>query len=136
MNTFTVENIKAIYSRPRTGADFPALIRELKGAGVTSYDHVIETGANVFHGGKGETLELDKLGPPCLVSGRPDLESLKGIISEHQRGLSDYPTLCRQVGEAGVEKWVCDLYAMTCSYFDKSGRKMHVELISDGEYKK
>lgn len=134
--SFTAENIKAIYSRPRTGAGFPALIRELKSVGVTSYDHVIETGANVFHGKSGESLALDKMGPPCPVSARPDLESLKRIISEHQRGLSDYPTLCRLVGEVGVEKWVCDLSAMTCTYFDKSGRKMHVELIPDGEYKK
>ena len=134
--SFTVENIKAIYSRPRTGADFPALIRELKGAGVTSYDHMIETGANVFHGCNGEALTLEKMGPPCPVSARPDVESLKRIISEHQRGLSNYPTLCRLVGEVGVEKWVCDLSAMTCSYFDKSGQQMHVELIPDGEYKK
>jgi uncharacterized protein YbcV (DUF1398 family) len=133
---FTAENIKAIYSRPRTGEDFPALIRELKGVGVISYDHMIETGANVFHGHSGETLALSNLGPACPVSDRANVESLKKIISEHQRGLSNYPTLCRLVGEAGVEKWVCDLLAMTCSYFDKSGRKMHVELIPDGEYKK
>jgi len=25
---------------------------------------------------------------------------------------------------------------MTCTYFDKAGRKMHVELILDGEYAK
>jgi len=58
-----------------------------------------------------------------------------GLCLFHQRGLTDYATLCRLVGEAGVEKWVCDLLAMTCSYFDKSGRKMHVELIPTGEYK-
>ena len=65
-----------------------------------------------------------------------DPEQPGGRLSEHQRGLSNYPTLCRLVGEIGVEKWVCDLFAMTCSYFDKSGQKMHVELIPDGEYKK
>ena len=132
---FTADNIKAIYSRPRTGADFPALIRELKGAGVTSYDHVIETGANVFRGGNGETLTLDNMGPACRMSDCPDLESLKRVIAEHQRGLSNYPTLCRLVGEVGVKKWVCDLSAMTCSYFDKSGGKMHVEVILERGYK-
>ena len=68
------------------------------------------------------------------MSQEPNVESLKKIISEHQRGLSDYPTLCRLVGDMGVEKWMCDLVAMTCSYFDKSGRKMHVEMIPTGEY--
>ena len=133
--SLTAESVKAIYSRPRTGADFPALIRELKGVGVVSYDHMIETGANVFHASNGGTLTLGNMGPACPVSDRPDLESLKRIIAEHQRGRSDYPTLCRLVGEVGVEKWVCDLDAMTCSYFDKSGNLMHVELIPEGEYK-
>lgn len=134
--SFTAENIKAAYSRPRTGEGFPALVRELKGVGVKDYDHVIETGANLFHASNGEALTLEKMGPACPVSARPDLDSLKRIISEHQRGLSDYPTLCRLVGEVGVAKWVCDLFAMTCSYFDKAGSPMHVELIPDGEYKK
>jgi len=132
---FTEENVRVIYSRPRTGADFPALIRELKSVGVVSYDHLIETGANIFHGGNGQALTLPRVGPAFPVSRQPNVESLKKIISEHQRGLSDYPTLCRLVGEVGVEKWVCDLLAMTCSYFDKSGSKMHVELIPVGEYK-
>jgi hypothetical protein len=35
-----------------------------------------------------------------------------------------------------VEKWTSDLLAMTCTYFDQSGRKTHVELIPDGEYKR
>jgi uncharacterized protein YbcV (DUF1398 family) len=56
-------------------------------------------------------------------------------LSEHQRGLCDYLTLCRLVGELGVAKWVCDLFAMTCSYFDKAGQKTHVELIPVGKYK-
>jgi uncharacterized protein YbcV (DUF1398 family) len=133
--SLTEESVRAIYSKPRTGADFPKLIRELKAVGIVSYDHVIESGANVFHGKNGEKLTLANMGPAFPVSQKPDVGSLKKIISEHQRGLSDYPTLCRLVGEAGVEKWVCDLVAMTCSYFDKSGSKMHVELIPVGEYK-
>jgi uncharacterized protein YbcV (DUF1398 family) len=131
----TAETLRAIYSRPRTGADFPALVRELKSVGIVSYDHVIETGANVFHGKNGETLTLPNMGPAHPVSDRPNLDALKKIISEHQRGLSNYPELCRLVGEVGVEKWVCDLRAMTCSYFDKAGHKMHVEQIPTGEYK-
>jgi uncharacterized protein YbcV (DUF1398 family) len=75
------------------------------------------------------------MGPACSVNGRSDVESLKGIILEHQRCLSDYPTLCRLAGEVGVAKWVCDLFAMTCSYFDKTGQKMHVEQIPVGEYR-
>jgi hypothetical protein len=51
----------------------------------------------------------------------------------HQSGQTNYLTLCGQAGEAGVEKWTSDLLAMTCAYFEKSGRQMHVELIPDGD---
>jgi uncharacterized protein YbcV (DUF1398 family) len=130
----TAENIKEIYARPRSGADFPRLIRELKNAGIRSYHHMMATGANVFHGRRGEVLTLEKMGPACPVAERVDLEALQKIISGHQRGLTDYAALCGLVGKAGIEKWVCDLAAMTCSYFDRAGQKVHVERIPDGQY--
>ena len=76
------------------------------------------------------------MGPAVPVSPQPNLQLLKKYISMHQSGQTNYPTLCGQAGEAGVEKWTSDLLAMTCTYFDKAGRQMHVELIPDGEYKK
>ncbi|MGH7980902.1 MAG: DUF1398 family protein, partial [Limisphaerales bacterium] len=57
-------------SRRFNPPDFPTLIRELKGIGVTSYDHMIETGANVFHGGNGGALTLANMGPACPVTGQ------------------------------------------------------------------
>jgi uncharacterized protein YbcV (DUF1398 family) len=133
---FTEQDIRAAYAKTRTGADFPRLIRDLKTLGIVSYDHLLETGSNIFHGKGGQSVSLSNMGPSVQVSPQPNLELLKKYISMHQSGLTNYPTLCGQAGEAGVEKWTSDLLAMTCSYFDKSGRKMHVELIPDGEYKK
>jgi hypothetical protein len=52
------------------------------------------------------------------------------------RGLTNYPTLCGLAGQAGVDKWTCDLLAMTCNYFDRSGRELHVESIPTGGYEK
>lgn len=127
--SFTADDIRAIYTRPTTGADFPGMIRALKGAGVASYEHLVETGGNVFFGEDGGTLALEKLGPACPVSREADLALLERTISEHQRGLSDFPTLCALVGRAGIAKWVCDLAAMSCSYFDRAGKKILVESI-------
>jgi uncharacterized protein YbcV (DUF1398 family) len=76
------------------------------------------------------------MGPSVSVNDRADVGLLRKYISEHQRGLSNYPTLCGQAGEAGVAKWTSDLFEMTCNYFDKSGNKIHVEIIPTGEYKK
>ena len=90
----------------------------------------------MFHGKNGQSVSLKDMGPAVTVSPQPDLELLKTYISMHQSGQTNYPTLCGHAGEAGVEKWTSDLLAMTCTYFDKSGCKMHVELIPDDEYKK
>ena len=135
-STFTEKEIRAAYAKTRTGADFPRLIKDLKAIGIVSYDHMLETGSNIFYNKDGQAVFLSNMGPSVPVNLHPNLELLKKYISEHQSGLTNYPTLCGQAGEAGVEKWTSDLIAMTCTYFDKSGRKMHVEAIPDGEYKK
>ena len=76
------------------------------------------------------------MGPSVPVNAQADVELLKTHISEHQRGLTNYPTLCGLAGQVGVDKWTYDLPAMTCTYFDRSGRKLHMELIPTGEYEK
>jgi uncharacterized protein YbcV (DUF1398 family) len=134
--TFTEQDIRAAYAGTRTGADFPRLIRDLKELGIVSYDHMLKSGSNVFHGKHGQIVSLSNMGPSVPVSDQPDLELLKRHISDHQSGLTNYPTLCGLAGQAGVDKWTSDLPAMTCTYFDKAGRKMHVESIPAGEYKK
>jgi uncharacterized protein YbcV (DUF1398 family) len=133
---FTEQDIRAAYAKTKTGADFPRLIRDLKTLGIVSYDHLLETGSNIFHGKSGQSVSLTNMGPTVAVSPQPNLELLKKYISMHQSGQTNYPTLCGQAGEAGMEKWTSDLLAMRCTYFDKSGHKIHVELIPDGEYKK
>lgn len=134
--SFTEQDIRAAYAKTRTGADFPRLIQDLKKLGIVSYDHMLASGSNIFHGEHGQSVSLSNMGPSVPVSDQADLELLKKHISEHQRGLTNYPTLCGLAGQAGVAKWTSDFLAMTCTYFDKSGSKMHVELIPDGEYKK
>lgn len=132
---FTEQDIRAAYAKTRTGADFPRLIQDLKKLGIVSYDHLLASGSNVFYGNHAQSVSLSNMGPSVPVSDQANLELLKKHISDHQRGLTNYPTLCGLAGQAGVAKWTSDLLAMTCTYFDKSGRKMHVELIPDGEYK-
>jgi uncharacterized protein YbcV (DUF1398 family) len=133
---FTEQDIRAAYAKARTGTDFPRLIQDLKKLGIVSYDHMLESGSNVFHGQEGRSISLSNMGPSVPVNDQADVELLKKHISEHQRGLTNYPTLCGLAGQAGVDKWMCDLLAMTCNYFDRSGCKLHVEFIPTGEYEK
>jgi uncharacterized protein YbcV (DUF1398 family) len=110
--------------------------RYLKALGIVSYEHLLETGSNTFYDKNGHSVILANNVPVVTLSPQANLELLKIYISMHQSRRTKYPTLCGQAGEAGVERWTSDLLAMTCTYFNKSGRRMHVELIPDGEYEK
>lgn len=42
---------------------------------------------------------------------------------------TDYSTFCSDCAKSGVEKWAVSMGKMTCTYFDKSGNKLLVEII-------
>jgi transporter family protein len=132
--SFTEADIRAAYAKVKSGPDFPALVRDLKNLGIRSYDHVLAAGANVFRGANGHAIRLGQMGPAVPVADHSDVPLLLRHIAAHQKGLSDYPTICRQAGEAGVAKWVSDLDAMTVTYLDTSDNVMHVEAIPAGDY--
>jgi len=56
------------------------------------------------------------------------------MITEHQQGKSDFLTLCQQVANAGVAKWVVDTRAMVCCFYDQFGKAMVTEPIPDYGY--
>lgn len=131
---FTIEQIRAAYAKTCTGADFPRLIRDLRSLGVQTYDHLLATGANLFRDANGHLVPAENMGPAVPVAERADEALLRTHIAAHQRGESNYPTLCAQAGSAGVAKWTSDLHAMTCTYFDRAGRILLVEPIPEGDY--
>jgi uncharacterized protein YbcV (DUF1398 family) len=90
---------------------------------------MLQSGSNVFHGKDGQSVSLSNMG-------QAGMELLKKHISEHQRGWTNYSVLCGLAGQAGVDQWTCDLLVLTCTDFDSSGRKLHVELVPNGEYEK
>jgi len=50
-------------------------------------------------------------------------------LKAHQQGKTDYSTFCSDCAKSGVEKWAVSMEEMTCSYFDKAGNKLLVEVI-------
>src|SRR3546814_6942611 len=49
-NMFTAEQIKAAHSKVRSGADFPAYIKEIKSLGVTYYETFVTDGHTDYYG--------------------------------------------------------------------------------------
>lgn len=128
---FTIEQIKAAHSKVKSGADFPAYVQEMRGLGISSYEHYVSDGHIRYYGKDGFRLSADAKWAPVQIAPTGSEAALKQALAIHQQGKTDYPTFCRQAAEAGVELWTVDMQEMACTYYDKAGNKMLVERIPE-----
>ena len=126
---FTVEQIKAAHSIVKSGADFPAYIKEIKGLGVTHYEAYVTDGHIDYHGANNYTVKVPEKYEPLVIADASKGEEFKKELLAHQQGKTDYPTFCADCARTGVEKWVADLIKMTCTYHNKMGTEILVETI-------
>ena len=128
---FTQQQILNALSKVKTGADYPRLVQELKLLGIVKYDHFVVNGSNIYFGADNYRVTIEHDQPKIPVSEDSSKEKLQHALQIHQAGQTDYPTFCVQAGEAGVEKWECDLKKMTVSYVDGKGKVLVVESIPE-----
>jgi len=65
---FTVEQIKVAHSKVKSGADFPAYIKEIKVLGVTHYEAYVADGHIDYHGAKGFTAKVPAKYEPLVIA--------------------------------------------------------------------
>jgi uncharacterized protein YbcV (DUF1398 family) len=128
---FTIEQIKERHSRVRSGADFPAYIRDLAQFGVKKYDSFVGDGSTRYFGKDNYNVQSGPKYPVLAISETSDQKEFEHCLGIHQQGQTDYLTFCRQSAAAGIEKWTVDLEQMTCSYFDIAGNNLLTENIPD-----
>ena len=63
------------------------------------------------------------------VADESNIEQFKSDLKSHQQGNTDYMTFLNDCAKSGVEKWIVVMDKMTCSYYDKAGNEMVVEVI-------
>ena len=126
---FTVDQIHAAHAKVKTGADFPRYVQELKELGLKNYTNYVADGHTIYYGTNGYSTQGPAKYADIHVAEQATPEEFKKDIKEHQNGKTDYLTVCRQAAEAGVEKWIVDLEKMTCTYYDKAGNSLLVEII-------
>lgn len=126
---FTIEPIHRAFGKVKSGADFPQFVQDLKEIGVTHYDNFVSDGRTKYYGINNFTLDGESKYPKMEVNNISSADKLKHAISIHQQGQTDYPTFCKQVSDAGVEKWTTHMIEMTVIYLDKKGNKLIVESI-------
>ncbi|MFL9836484.1 DUF1398 family protein [Flavobacterium sp. ST-75] len=126
---FTIDQIEEAHSNVKSGADFPQYIQDLIKLGVIRYNTYVKDGHTVYWGcdnyrvqsnPKYDNLEVADSGHPI---------DFIHHLNTHQAGETDYKTFCQHAAQDGVDKWVIDMVAMTCIYYDKGGHKLHEEEI-------
>lgn len=126
---FTVEQIKTTHSNVKSGADFPAYIKEIKSLGVTHYEAYLTDGHIDYHGYNGYTAKVPAKYDPLVIAGTAKPTEFKAELVAHQQGKTDFLAFIKMCAMVGIEKWAICMDKMTCTYYDKSGNEVLTEQI-------
>lgn len=126
---FTIAQIKAAHSKVKSGADFPAYIKDLIQLGVISYETHVSDGHTDYFGKDNYKISSAPNYDQLFIDDQSDAEQFKTCLKAHQQGKTDYLTFCTDCAESGIEKWVVSMDTMNCIYYDKAGNKLLAEVI-------
>lgn len=126
---FTVEQIKAAHSKVKSGADFPSYIQEIKTLGVTHYEAYVTDGHINYHGADDCTAKVPAKYEPLVIADTAKVDEFKTELAAHQQGKTDFLTFIKMCATFGIEKWEICMGKMTCTYYDKAGNEILVEVI-------
>ena len=126
---FTVEQIKSVHGKVKSGADFPAYIQEIKVLGVTAYETWVKDSHTEYFGANDYRTSSTAMYEDKVISNSSEKSKFQHYLKIHQQGETDYYTFCRHCAETGIEKWFVCLDKMTCTYYDKTGNEILVEQI-------
>jgi len=126
---FTIQQIEEAHSKVKSGEDFPLYIDEIKKLGVIAFEtfvidsHTKYTGVNDFK------IESKGIYDYKSIVDQSNSKKFTDYLKSHQHGETDYFQFCDDCAETGVEKWIVDLQAMTCTYYDKLDNAILTESI-------
>lgn len=126
---FTLDQIKAAHSKVKSGADFPAYIRDLKKLGVVQYITFVKDGHTDYSGNGNFKISSPGKYADLQIASSSIATQFKADLKAHQQGKTDYPTFCSDCAKSGIEKWIVDFNMMTCTYFDQAGNEVLVEQV-------
>jgi uncharacterized protein YbcV (DUF1398 family) len=126
---FTAEQIKAAHSKVKSGADFPAYIKEIKAMGVTHYEAYVSDGHIDYHCDSHYTAKVSAKYDPLTIADVANGQQFKKELVDHQQGRTDFLTFIRSCATFGIEKWAIRIDKMTCTYYDKAGQVVLIEEI-------
>ena len=126
---FTVEQIKAVHSKVKSGADFPNYIYDIKNLGVEKYETYVADGRSVYYDKNNLKISSELKYATLKIENASNEAQFKNDLKTHQQGKTNYLTFCNDCAKSGIEKWIVDISKMTCTYFDIKGNEILVENI-------
>ncbi|MGE8555686.1 MAG: DUF1398 domain-containing protein [Chryseobacterium jejuense] len=126
---FTIEDITTAHQKVRSGADFPQYIQAIKSLGVSHYTTYVSDGNTRYFNRDHQSVHTGSKYEALIISEKTNLNHFKTRLKLHQQGGTDYYTFCKDCAENGIEGWVMNLEAMTCTYFDKEQEEVLVEQV-------
>lgn len=126
---FSVEQIKAAHSIVKSGADYPAYIRDIKKLGVICYETFVSDGHTNYYGANDYKATAPANYEPLNIAEQCNKEQFAIDLKNHQQGKTDYPAFIKISADLGVEKWEVCMEQMACTYYDKAGNEILVEKI-------
>lgn len=126
---FTVQQIKEAHFKVKSGADFPQYMQDIIALGVTSFETFVFDNHTNYYGKDDFQTSSEGFSETLSIADESAIEQFKLDLKAHQQGKTDYMTFLNDCAKSGVEKWIVVMDEMTCSYYDKTGNEMVVEVI-------
>ena len=126
---FTIQQIHEAHSKVKSGADFPKYMQDIIALGVTSFETFVFDNHTHYYGANDIQIASEGFSETITIADESNVEQFKSDLKLHQQGNTDYMTFLHDCAKSGVEKWIVVMDKMTCSYYDKAGNEMLVEVI-------
>ena len=126
---FTIQQIKEAHSKVKSGADFPKYMQDIIALGVTAFETFVSDNHTNYYGKDDFQTSSEGFAETLIIADESNIEQFKLDLKSHQQGKTDYMTFLNDCAKSGVEKWIVTMDKMTCSYYDKAGNEMVVEVI-------
>nr|WP_315222080.1 DUF1398 family protein [uncultured Flavobacterium sp.] len=104
-------------------------IKEIKALGVTHYEAYVAHGHINYHGANNYTAKVPAKYELLVIADNSQSEGFKSELVAHQQVKTDFLTFIKMCAAFGIEKWEICMDKMTCTYYDKAGKEILVELI-------
>lgn len=126
---FTVTQIEVAREKISSGIDFPEYIKEIKELGVKSFTTWVSDSHSEYLGELDYCVYSEPMYKELAIAMDCNAPTFKYYLKIHQQGVTDYVTFCSHCAQTGIEKWRVCLERMTCTYYDKAGNEVMVEIM-------